>query len=96
MFNSMRLKHGLFWRRTWPNPLEDYPGQTRKFLLICALLAAINVAVRQEEFLVRAAKDYLLQQNYWELITRCVNGECRFQIGNELFELRGGSLGRAE
>jgi len=103
MLNNLRLKHGMFWRSTYPNLFSDYPGETRLFLLCCALLAALAVVGRVQadevEYTTHSmqceAKE-TLRQSYLDTLVACMNGDCRFQIGNELFELRGGSLGRAK
>lgn len=96
----LRFKHGLRWRSKYPNPFLDYTRGTRIALLLVVLLMALAVHKRvaadelsHVNHVEQCAKAEVLKQSYLDVVLQCMNGNCRFRVGDELFSLQGGSLG---
>ena len=52
------------------------------------------VGMKNISFAAEAERNYYLQQSYLEVVTGVMNGEVRMKVGDELFECKGGSLGK--
>lgn len=72
----------------------------RKFLLRMALwtvllLSSLATYLLLDYTIPRLILSETLRESYFRVIVSAANGDARFRVGEELFECRGGSLGKS-
>lgn len=93
MRTNLRLRYGLFWSsHNAPIPWRYIFGLVVIFLLY-TLASTMDYYYAKA---MEAEKISVMKDSYEKALIQCINGDGRFQWGNELFECRGGSLGKAE
>lgn len=95
--SQLRLRYGLFWFAKYPNPFTDYAVYTWASLLALITVTAITNIASLAHTLHATEAAYahtrLLNNSYLKVVVQAMNGEARFQVGSEIFQCRGGSLG---
>ena len=79
---------------------SEYRAYKRKKMVLATLIsvalcsALLGAFKAQESLSVMATRAYLFE-SYESVVLNAMNGDARFQVGNELFECKGGYLGPA-
>jgi hypothetical protein len=85
----MRRRFGMFWQKNRP------PMPWRPLAVIVACMLAYSAVAKYDRLEHRAKKmerEMPVYQSYRDVVLAAMNGDARFQVGNELFECRGGKL----
>ena len=86
--NDLRLKYGLFWPGRYPDLRRHFFGLF-VILLLILLAGSMDYHVAKAQELERIEP---IKESYMKVVLAAMNGDARFQVGDELFECRGGRL----
>jgi len=85
---SLRLRYGMFWKGCYP-PIARPLFGLFVILLLFTLASSMDYYYAKAQELERVLP---IKQSYLNVVLAAMNGDARFQVGNELFECRGGRL----
>lgn len=88
MLTKLRLRYGLFWPSRYPD-LRRHLFGLFVILLLVLLASSMDYYMEKAQELERLRP---IKQSYMNVVLAAMNGDARFQVGDELFECRGGKL----
>jgi hypothetical protein len=88
MLNKLRLRYGLFWPSRYPD-LRRHLFGLFVILLLVLLAGSMDYYMGKAQELERLRP---IKQSYMNVVLAAMNGDARFQVGDELFECKGGKL----
>lgn len=84
----LRLRYGLRWKTSWP-PVARPLFALFVVLLLYALAGTLDYHVQKAAELERLKP---VAESYSDVVVAAMNGDARFQVGDEMFECKGGKL----
>ena len=90
MFQGLRFRYGLRWR-------GKYPPMLRPLFFLAVSILLLSLALTMDYHVAKAQELERIQpvmQSYSDVVVGVMNGELRMKVGDELFECKGGSLGK--
>lgn len=90
-YMRFRLKHGMFWNRSFPTPI-DYKREVRLFVVGILLGITIWLAIHTNELIAMLSHSEVLKESYLKVVLGVMNGDARIEVAGHLFECKGGEL----
>jgi hypothetical protein len=72
MLNNLRLKHGMFWQRRYPTPL-DYKQESRFVGALILILVMLWLLASRFDYEAALVQEEVIRESYQQMVLACLN-----------------------